>query len=87
MPPGLPGLCDKTSPMADQNQPKTNETSASRQAPSRGPPWDLTSEKIWTVVNGERQIIFWSHFNYAINDTYDVCQLKLLKQQPVKKRN
>ena len=27
-------------------------------SPSAGPPWDVNSEKMCSVVNGERQIIF-----------------------------
>ncbi len=39
--------------------------------PSSSGPWDLNSEKIWTVVNEEGQIIFWSHLACALNYTYD----------------
>lgn len=46
---------------------------------SCGPLWDLISERICVVVNVERQIIFWSRLNCAMNYTYDVCHFKLQK--------
>lgn len=36
----------------------------------------LSGLKIHTLVNGERQFIFWSHFNCAMNNKCDVCQIK-----------
>ena len=44
--------------------------------PFRWTSWDLNSEKIWTVVNGEKQIIFWSRLNWAMDYKYDVRQFK-----------
>lgn len=38
--------------------------------------WDLILEKLYIVVNGERQIFFWSDLNCEMNYTCDACQLK-----------
>lgn len=49
-----------------------------RQRPSLsgGPPCDLISEQTCTVVNSKRQILFWSHLNWVMSQTYDVWQFK-----------
>ncbi len=47
-------------------------------APSTEPHGDLISKRCCTVVNGQRQIIFQSHLNHALNLKYDDCQFKQL---------
>lgn len=45
-------------------------------APSGGPPWDLTSEKIGTLFNDKRQLIVSSRLNCAPNYTRLFVSLK-----------
>ncbi len=44
--------------------------------PSTTGPWDLNSEKIWVIVNGEGPIIFLSCLACALNYMYDGWQFK-----------
>ncbi len=54
----------------------SNELLVPKSRPSTSRPWDLISERAWTVVNGKRQIIFWSRLNCTTNLKSDVCHFK-----------
>ncbi len=59
-----------------QSLKEVNRATEWRHAPSTEHQWDLLSENICTVLNGERQISFCCRSNCAVNLKYDVCQFK-----------